>query len=80
MMNPNMIMKLMSLKNTFEKNHPKFVKFLKAVFGSNMLKEGTIIEINVHEPGTQGITSSIQIQQSDLELFQELKELMKNQS
>ena len=69
-MNPASIMKLMSAKNKFQKNHPKFV----ACFAGG-LKEGTIIEITVTNPGEAPITSNIKVQQSDLELLEELKEM-----
>lgn len=72
-MNPASIMKLMSAKNKFQKNHPKFVAFLNRCFAGG-LKEGTIIEITVTNPGEVPITSNIKVQQSDLELLEELKE------
>ena len=73
-MNPAILMKLMSAKNTFTKNHPKFVAFLSTVF-KNGIEEGTVIEISVQKPGQEKITSNIKIQQSDLDLLQGLKEL-----
>ena len=39
-MNPAAIMKLMSAKNKFTSNHPKFSAFLNAVF-SRGIEEGT---------------------------------------
>ena len=56
------------------KNHPKFVAFLNRCFAGG-LKEGTIIEITVTNPGEAPITSNIKVQQSDLELLEELKEM-----
>ena len=76
MKNPATIMKLMSAKNTFDRNHPKFGAFLKAAFGTG-IEEGTIIEITVQKPGQQPLTTNLKVQQSDLELMQELKELSK---
>ena len=64
----------MSAKNKFQKNHPKFVAFLNRCFAGG-LKEGTIIEITVTNPGEVPITSNIKVQQSDLELLEELKEM-----
>lgn len=40
-----------------------------------VFKEGTIIEITVTNPGEAPITSNIKVQQSDLELLEELKEM-----
>ena len=48
--------------------------FLTDVFAGG-LKEGTIIEITVTNPGEVPITSNIKVQQSDLELLEELKEM-----
>lgn len=73
-MNPAILMKLMNAKNTFTKNHPKFVAFLNAVF-SNGIEEGTIIEISVQKPGQEKLTSNIKVQQSDLDLLQGLKDM-----
>ncbi len=75
-MNPASIMKIMSAKNRFTENHPKFVAFLSAVFSTG-IDEGTIIELKVTKPGQETMTTNIMVQQSDLELLQELKELMR---
>ena len=75
-MNPAVLMKLMSAKNTFTKNHPKFVAFLTKVF-QDKIEDGTIIEISVQKPGQEKITSNIKVQQSDLDLMQGLMELGK---
>ena len=78
MVNPGMMMKLMSAKNTFVKNHPKFEAFVKAVFlNGNGIPEGTIIEITVTKPGEQPIATNLKVQQSDLELVEGLKNLGK---
>ncbi len=76
MLNPASLMKIMSAKNVFEENHPKFVAFVKAVF-SKGIEEGTVMEITVTKPGQEPMTANIKVKQSDLELLQELKELGK---
>lgn len=76
MINPASLMKMMSAKNKFTANHPKFVAFLSAMF-SGGIEEGTVIEITVTKPGQNPVTSNIKVQQSDLELLQELRELGK---
>lgn len=73
-MNPASIMKIMSAKNAFTANHPKFAAFFNAAFQGG-IEEGTVIEITVQKPGQKAMTSNIKLQQSDLELLQELKEL-----
>ena len=78
MLNPGIMMKLMSAKNTFVQNHPKFEAFVKAVFlGESQIAEGTIIEITVTKPGEQPISTNLKVQQSDLELMEELRNLAK---
>lgn len=73
-MNPASIMKLMSAKAQFEKNHPKFMAFVRTVF-SRPIEEGTVLEVTVTRPGEEPVTANIKVQQSDLELLAELKEL-----
>lgn len=75
-MNAASMLKLMGARNQFNRNHPKFGAFLKAVF-SRPMEEGTVIELSVTRPGEEPITTNIKVQQSDLELLEELKELMK---
>ena len=74
MFNPASLMKLMGAKNKFEKNHPKFIAYLSAVF-SGGIPEGTILEVTVTKPGMEPVTSNIVVKQSDLELMEELKNL-----
>ncbi|MCI8311290.1 MAG: hypothetical protein HFI12_03570 [Lachnospiraceae bacterium] len=69
-------MKIMGAKNRFTENHPKFVSFLNMVWGKG-IEEGTIIEIRVTRPGEDMMMSNIKVQQSDLELLRELRELVK---
>ncbi len=76
MMNPAAIMKIMNAKNKFTSNHPKFEAFCRAAFGQG-IEEGTIIEITVTKPGQESMMTNIKVQQSDLELMEELKELAK---
>lgn len=72
-MNPTSIMKLMSAKNQFTHNHPKFAAFVRAAFLGG-IEAGTIIEISVTKPGQETMTSNIKVQETDLELLHELRE------
>ncbi len=74
MMNPADMMKIMSAKNKFDANHPKFSAFLKAVL-SRPIQEGTVIEMTVTRPGEEPITTNLKVQQSDLDLLQELQNI-----
>ena len=76
MMNIGSLGKIMKAKEVFTANHPKFVAFLNRCFAGG-LREGTVIEITVTNPGEQPITSNIKVQQSDLELLSELKDISK---
>lgn len=76
MINPASLMRLMNAKKQFANNHPKFVSYLKKVYGSG-IEEGTIIEMTVTKPGKQPVTANLRVVQSDLELMQELRELLK---
>lgn len=78
-MNPAAIMKMMQAKATFDRNHPKFGAFLKAVFQGGV-EEGTVIEISVTKPGGQNMTTNFKVMQSDLDLLQELKNMSMNQN
>ncbi len=70
-MNP---MKIMAAFNTFRSNHPKVIEFFQVVFGQRV-EEGTIIEISVTKPGEETITTNMKVKQSDIELFDELKNM-----
>ena len=74
-MNAASILKLMSAKNQFNKNHPKFEAFVKSVF-SRRIEEDTVIEITVTRPGESPITANLKVMQSDLDLLEELKGLV----
>lgn len=75
-MNPASIMKIMSAKAQFERNHPKFSAFVRTVF-SKPIEEGTVIEITVTRPDDEPLTANIKVQQSDLELLESLKDIRK---
>lgn len=76
-MNPMALMKVMQMKNQFTAEHPKFEAFLRMVF-SRRLEEGTVLEVTITRPGEAPITSNIRVTQSDIEMFEELKNLMPN--
>lgn len=73
-MNPAAMMKVMGAVNTFKGNHPKFIAFLNYVFSSG-ISEGTVIEITVTKPNEEPITSNMKVTQSDLDLFDSLKDV-----
>ena len=74
MMNPAAMMQIMTALKKVESTHPKFVAFIKTMFGKG-ITEGTIIELTVINPGQDPVTTNIRVQQSDLELVKQLQDL-----
>ena len=74
MINPAAAMKVMKAKNQFVSNHPKFAAFFRNVLTGGV-QEGTIIEITVTRPGEEPMTTNMKVQQSDIDLSQNLKDL-----
>ncbi len=74
MMNPAAIMKLMNMKSTFEKTHPKFCSFLSTAFGNDP-EEGSVIEISLTRPNGKKLCTNMRITKSDLELLKQVKKL-----
>ena len=75
-MNPMALMKIMNAKNKFNAILPKFGAFLNAAFVGG-IQEGTIIEMKVTKPDGTEMTTNLKVNQSDLELLQELREAVK---
>ncbi|MBO7386438.1 MAG: hypothetical protein J6U15_01400 [Lachnospiraceae bacterium] len=73
-MNPASMMKFMSAMNTFKNNHPKFAAFMELLIKSGVT-EGTVIEITMTKPGEEPVTANMKVLQSDIELFQSLKDM-----
>ena len=71
-MNPASLMRMMTMKAKFEKNHPKFIAFIQAVF-SRPIEEGTVIEITVKRPGEDAVTANISVTKDYIEMFNEMK-------
>ena len=74
-MNPASVMKIMGMKNEFNRRHPKSAAFMKAVMAKGV-QEGSVIEITVRNPGEEEMTANMKIQAGDLELLRELKDFM----
>lgn len=74
MPNPADIMKVLSIKNRFEKNHPKFVAFIKDIAKTG-IEEGSVIEVKLIRPDGTETTANMKVQASDVEIVNELKSL-----
>ena len=74
MIHPGAIMKLMGAKNKFTQTHPKFAAFFQQVMARG-IPVGSVIEITVTGPDGTPITANMKVQQSDIDLLEELKSL-----
>lgn len=72
--NPGAIIQMMNLWNRFQKNHPKFPMFLKAVT-RNGLREGSIIEIKVTTAEGEQFDSNLKINADDMEMIEQIKNM-----
>lgn len=73
--NPAAILQMMNLWSRFQKNHPKFPKFISAV-AENGVKEGSIIEIKVTTAEGESFDSNLKINADDMEMIGQLKSLI----
>ena len=73
-MNPAAMIKLMTMRQKFNNNHPKVESFLQKVLFSG-LPEGTVIETTLTKPGTDPVTCNMKVTPDDLEMMNELKNL-----
>lgn len=74
MFNPNMIFLIKNMWERFQRNHPKFPRFLQVV-GSECLQAGTVIEISVTRADGENITSNIKLNEEDMELIAAMRDL-----
>lgn len=75
MKNPAALFKIKGLWERFVENHPKFPMFLNALKTSG-ISEGSVLEIQVTQPDGTHMKTNIKVSQSDMELFEQLKELV----
>lgn len=77
-MNPLHLLKVKSAWDKFQSTHPKFPMFIQNVM-QNGIQAGTVIDFQVTTPDGKTSRANLKITQEDMDLFQELKELAKNQ-
>lgn len=75
-MNPLKLLQLKSAWDRFKGNHPKFPKFLTALYQKGM-KEGTVIEFHVTTPEGEEMAANVKLKADDIALFQELQDLLR---
>ena len=74
MFNPTMIFQIKNMWDRFQKNHPKFPRFLQVV-GSEYIQAGTVLEISVTKANGENVTSNIKLNEEDMELIAAMKDL-----
>ncbi len=75
MINPAMLFRLKSSWERFTATHPKFPLFLQAASKNDVLRENTILEINITTPEGRDISTNLKLTAEDLQLFSDLKEM-----
>ena len=75
--NPAALFQMMNLWSRFQKNHPKFPKFLSAVT-QNGIREGSIIEVSVTTAAGECFDSNLKITSDDMEIIEQLKNISLN--
>ena len=74
MFNPTIIFQMKNMWDRFQKNHPKFPRFLQVV-GSEYIQAGTVIEISVTKANGENITSNMKLNEEDMELIAAMRDL-----
>lgn len=74
MINPAKLFQMKGAWDTFSANHPKFTKFLSAAT-KNRIGVDTVIEISITNAAGETICSNLKVTESDLALFESLKEM-----
>lgn len=77
MPNPMEMMKILGMWNTFKSNHPKFPKFMVAASQPGIITKDTILEMKITTADGRTMETNLKITESDLELFQQLKNMQK---
>ncbi len=74
MINPASLFKIKSSWDRFTANHPKFPAFVQAA-SAGMVAEDSIIDITITGPDGRKIGTNVKLTQSDMELFEQLKNM-----
>ena len=75
MINPITIMKIINERAAFITNHPDFYSFLHKGFGTESM-EDSVIEIRITKSSGEVETGVINVQETDLPLFNAVKEFL----
>lgn len=73
--NPMKLLQMKGAWDTFQKNHPKFPQFMKAV-GKGALAEGAVVEITVTTAEGKTLSTNLKITEQDMELARQIREMV----
>lgn len=76
-MNPAKLFQLKASWDRFTAAHPKFPMFLRAVSGNDVIKEGTVIEVNITTADGRNFSTNVKLTPEDMQLFSDVKEAVK---
>lgn len=76
MINPTAMFRIKKAWGKFTKNHPRLVPFFNAV-DKKGVEEGTIIKVTVTSTDGTNFTTNIKVKPEDMELFNEMRQLIK---
>lgn len=74
-MNPAELLKLKSDLKTFEKEHPKFLSFLRYCADRGM-GEGTVVDITLRSPDGESTHANMRLTAQDAEMLQRLRRVL----
>ena len=74
-MNPMQLLKMKGMLDRFQKDHPRFLPFLRDASGR--VAEGTIIEISVKTASGETIRTNLKVNAEDVQMIRELGESAK---
>lgn len=73
-MNPMKFMQFMPQLERFRDRHPKFIQFFS--YAAKSIAPDSILEITVTDPQGKKIVTNIRVDEEDITLFRQLKEML----
>ena len=74
-MNPAALFRLKTDLKHFQTEHQKFTAFLRYA-AEHSLKEGSVVEVAVRQPDGREIHANLRLNENDVRILQNLRELM----
>ena len=74
-MNPAELFKLNADLKVFEKNHPKFLSFLRSC-ADRGVGEGTIVDVTLRYPDGESTHANMRLTEQDAEMLQRLRRVL----